>query len=60
MGVVPNRENAVTGRYRLVEDYSLVFKKPLTPAAGRFVEFVFSPAGRKIIDGSGLIAVERR
>jgi phosphate transport system substrate-binding protein len=59
-GVTPTRENVLAGRYPIEEPYSFVYRKELTPAAGRFVAFVFSPAGRRIIENRGLIAVDRR
>ena len=55
-GVAPTRENILAGTYRLVEDYAFVFKKNLTPAAKKFVDFVFSPEGRRVIELNGLIA----
>jgi phosphate transport system substrate-binding protein len=57
-GVAPTKENILAGKYRLVEDYAFVFKKTLTPEAKRFVDFVFSPEGRRVMEGNGLIAVE--
>lgn len=59
-GIAPTRENILAGKYRLVEDYAFVFKKELTPAAKKFVSFVFSPEGRKVIERNGLIAVDAR
>jgi phosphate transport system substrate-binding protein len=59
-GVAPTRENILSGTYRLAEDYAFVYKKELAPAAGRFVDFVFSPAGRGIIERRGMIAADRR
>ncbi len=59
-GVAPTRENILAGKYPLVEDYAFVHKKGLTPEAKRFVDFVFSPAGKKILEANRLIAVEAR
>ncbi len=59
-GVAPTRANVLAGTYQLVEDFAFVYKKELSPGAGRFVDFVFSPEGRKIIEENGLITVERR
>ncbi|MCE5282515.1 MAG: substrate-binding domain-containing protein [Deltaproteobacteria bacterium] len=59
-GVAPTRENILAGKYLLVEDYAFVYKKDLTPEAKRFVDFVFSPAGKKILEANRLIAVEAR
>ena len=57
-GVAPTRENILAGKYRLVEDYAFVFKKRLTPEAKKFVDFVFSQEGKKVLERSSLIAVE--
>ena len=59
-GVAPTRANVLAGTYRLVEDYALVYKKELSPGASRFVEFVFSTKGKKILEENGLIAVDRK
>ncbi len=58
--VAPTRENILSGKYRLVEDYALIYKKTLSSQAKNFVDFVFSPEGRKILENDGLIAVEKR
>jgi phosphate transport system substrate-binding protein len=59
-GVAPTRVNVLAGTYRLVEDFAFVYKNELRPGAGRFVEFVFSEEGKKILEKNGLIAVDRR
>ncbi|MBE0558251.1 MAG: substrate-binding domain-containing protein, partial [Proteobacteria bacterium] len=59
-GVAPTRENLLSGRYPLEEHYAFVYRKDPAPAAGRFLAFVFSPAGRGIIEKRGMIAVDRR
>lgn len=59
-GIAPTRAEVLAGRYRLVGDFSFVYKKELSPGASRFVAFVFSEAGRKILEENGLIAVDRR
>ncbi len=59
-GVAPTRQNILSGRYRLEEHHAFVFRKDPSPAASRFLAFVFSPAGRGIIENGGLIAVDRR
>jgi phosphate transport system substrate-binding protein len=59
-GVAPTRANIIAGTYHLVEDYAFVYKNKLTPGARRFVDFVFSDQGKKIIEKNDLIPVERR
>jgi phosphate transport system substrate-binding protein len=59
--VAPTRENIISGKYSLVEDYAFVYKKSsMTPLVWKFIDFVFSPQGRKIIEVSGLVASERK
>ncbi len=58
-GIAPTPENMLSGKYRLVESYALIYKKELTPAAKKFVDFVFSAEGKKILTGNRLIAVNR-
>jgi phosphate transport system substrate-binding protein len=58
--VAPSRDNIVSGKYRLVENYAFVYKKSLAPAAGKFVDFVFSKEGKKIMEGNGLIVADKK
>ncbi|MCX5818544.1 MAG: substrate-binding domain-containing protein [Deltaproteobacteria bacterium] len=59
-GVAPARENVLSRKYRLTEEYALIYKKNLKPADRKFIDFVFSGEGRKVIEGNGLIALDRR
>jgi phosphate transport system substrate-binding protein len=59
-GVAPTRENALSGKYRLTEEYALIYKKNPKPAAQKFIDFVFSGEGRKVIEVNGLMALDRR
>jgi phosphate transport system substrate-binding protein len=58
--IAPTAENVISGKYRLVEDYAFTHKKTLPSLAKSFVDFVFSPEGKKIIEKNGLVAVEKR
>ena len=59
-GVAPTKENIVAGRYPLVTEYSLVYRKGiLPPEAGEFIDFLFSGEGRKSLSGHGLVPVEK-
>jgi phosphate transport system substrate-binding protein len=59
-GVAPTPENARTGRYKLLEDYALVFKKPrMNNLAESFLDFLFSPEGRIILEKSGALPLPR-
>lgn len=59
-GVAPTRQNVLSGKYRLAEEFTLVYKKNLDSAARKFVDFVFSAEGRRIIEANGLMALDRR
>jgi phosphate transport system substrate-binding protein len=59
--VAPTRENVLSGRYRLVEDYYFVYNKgSIVPLAKKFIDFVFSKEGRNVIERNSLIAVDRK
>jgi len=59
-GVAPTKENIVAGRYPLVTEYALVYRKgALPPEATEFIDFLFSVEGRKSLSGHGLAPVER-
>lgn len=60
-GVAPTLENVLSGKYELVEDYAFVYSKNAkVPLVRKFIDFVFSPAGRKIIESRGLVAPDRK
>lgn len=60
-GVEPTAENVLSGKYELVIDYAFVYKHGgLSEDAKRFIDFVFSSEGRSLLEGRGLIAVDRR
>jgi phosphate transport system substrate-binding protein len=57
-GVAPTKENIVAGRYPLSIEYALVYRKgALPPEAMAFIDFLFSPEGRKSVSGHGLAPV---
>ncbi|MHB1024639.1 MAG: substrate-binding domain-containing protein [Desulfobacteria bacterium] len=59
-GVAPTKENIVAGRYPLVIDFALVYRKDaLPPEAREFVDFLFSGDGKKTLSGHGLVPVGR-
>jgi phosphate transport system substrate-binding protein len=59
-GVAPTWENVRKGKYPLIEEFTLVCKKDPKPLAGKFINFVFSTEGKKVIETHGLLSVERR
>jgi phosphate transport system substrate-binding protein len=56
-GIFPSLQNVQSGKYNLFIPFSLVWKGRLTGLSGRFVDFIFSPRGRKIIVDSGAAPV---
>lgn len=59
-GVAPTPENIVAGRYPIVADYFLVYRKgALPPEASDFIDFLFDGEGRKSLSGHGLTPVDR-
>ena len=57
-GIAPTAENVQGKRYMLTRDSFLVVKTPPSPATARFVEFVRSPAGAKVIAANGAVPVK--
>lgn len=49
-GIVPGAKTLASGRYPLWYDATLVYRQAPTGVSRDFVDFVFSDAGRKIID----------
>ena len=59
-GVAPTKGNIVAGRYPLVTEYTLVYRKDaLPPDAREFIDFLFTGEGRKSLSAHGLVPVER-
>ena len=54
-GVVPSRENVVNGTYTLFRPFLFVAKEKPEGAAMRFIEFILSPEGRRILTEEGLV-----
>ena len=60
-GIAPNPENALTKKYNLLEEYALVFKENRLDNLSRiFMDFLFSPAGKKVIESMGTIPLPRK
>jgi len=59
-GTLPTPENVTSGRYALTSDYAFVHRgESLSGAADRFLSFVYSEAGRRILKRCNLIPVDR-
>jgi phosphate transport system substrate-binding protein len=57
-GIEPSAENVRSGAYRLTRDSFLVVKAGPAPAVARFLEFVRSPDGRRVIGASGAVPLD--
>jgi phosphate transport system substrate-binding protein len=58
-GIKATRENILAGKYKLISDYSFVYKTgELSGLAKEFVDFVFSEKGRIILSNAGMVAVD--
>lgn len=57
-GVAPSVENVKNQSYGLTRDTFLVTKAKPTPAVARFLDFIRSPAGAKVIAANGAVPVE--
>jgi phosphate transport system substrate-binding protein len=54
-GAHPTAENVLAGRYTLVRPLLFVTKGAAGPAAQKFVDFVLSPAGQRLLETEGLV-----
>jgi len=54
-GVEPKTEHVLSGKYTLARPLLFVTKGPPTPKAQKFIDFVLSPEGQKMLEGEGLI-----
>ena len=54
-GVAPSAENVKSGRYFLRRDFYFVVKGEPTPSVRKFLDFVLSPEGDRVIAANGAI-----
>ena len=54
-GIAPTAENVKSGRYFLTRDFLFVTKAEPTPAVRKFLEFVLSPQGDRVIQANGAV-----
>lgn len=52
-GISPTTENIRNGSYKLIENLCFIYKDPLSDRASKFLEYVFSEEGQRILDKSG-------
>ncbi len=54
-GIPPTAENVKTGRYFLTRDFLFVMKGEPTPPVRKFLDFVLSPEGDRVIQANGAV-----
>ncbi len=54
-GIAPTAENVRSGRYFLTRDFLFVVKGEPTPSVKRFLDFVLSPEGDRVIQANGAV-----
>ena len=59
-GVEPTMEDVVSGDYKLSGEYAFVYKESkLNDVTNAFIDFVFSDAGKQILEDASLIALNK-
>ena len=60
-GIAPTPENARSKKYKLLEEYALVFKEDrLDDLAKKFIDFLFSQEGKTVIESFGAVPLSRK
>ncbi|NJR64615.1 MAG: phosphate ABC transporter substrate-binding protein [Leptolyngbyaceae cyanobacterium CRU_2_3] len=54
-GVAPTVENFTQGKYSMVRQMGVLWSKTPSPATQKFIDFVFSPQGSKILQEKGFV-----
>ncbi|MBD2597255.1 phosphate ABC transporter substrate-binding protein [Nostoc spongiaeforme FACHB-130] len=54
-GNAPNKENFTSGKYQMVRHLGLIWQKTPTSNTQKFIDFVFSPEGTKLLQDKGFI-----
>ena len=54
-GIAPSADNVRTGRYALTRDFLLVIKGEPSPQVRKFLDFVLSPEGDRVIRENGAV-----
>lgn len=57
-GIVPNMKNVKNGSYQLYKDLYFVYKEPLTERGKKFLDFVYSEEGNRLITINGGIPLK--
>lgn len=54
-GVTPSLKTLANGAYPLVKEYSFATTSKISPAAKKFISYIFSPQGRTIAEKAGVM-----
>jgi len=59
-GIEPTPQNVSSGKYPLFSEYAFIFKKKnLNDPAEKFIDFMFSDEGKKLMAMNGLMSISR-
>lgn len=56
-GIAPTKENIENGTYPFIADFYMISAQPRSENTRKVVEFMFSPAGKEIIEKTGYVAL---
>ena len=56
-GIAPTVENIRNGSYPFIADCCIITVKPRSKNVGKIVNFLFSPAGKELIEKTGYVAM---
>ena len=59
-GIAPTEENIRNGTYPFIADCCIITVKPRNENIRKIVDFMFSPAGKELIEKTGYVAVQRK
>ena len=59
-GIAPTVENIRDGTYPFIADCCIITVKPRSKNVGKIVNFLFSPAGKELIEKTGYVAIPRK
>ena len=58
-GIEPTVENIRNGSYPFIADCCIITVKPRTENIKKIVDFMFSPAGRELVEKTGYVPIEK-
>ena len=58
--IAPDAENLASGKYKLAQTFALVFKEErVNDPARKFIEFIFSDSGRRVLKKAGALSLPK-